>query len=530
VPGANSASGTDLQLSTCDTNGTAQSWVPANETTYIYDATGRRLMAVNASERTLYLGDTTVSMAANGAPAYTERYYAQPGAPTVMRSAYGTGSSTLTMQATDQNGTSYAEVTLAAGNAVKFNKLDPFGVKRNEHNTWRSHKGYIGGDDDRSTGLVHLGAREYDPHTGRFISPDPLVDLNDPVQMNGYVYCENNPITFADPTGLASESSGSDFGGPSNSEVAWANKQLNTSIADIILSVGWAALKEFVGWNSVVNCFSRGDLWACGGLFLEAVPWYKVSKIPKILSAVKRIAGAISALMKAKEKARKILEMARKAKEAARKAAEAKKKAAAKAAQLKKKAQQAATRAAKKAAQKTGNAVQKAKKAVAKSADRGSGASSKRVGRKDANNQPLVVKGRDQKNVGVENKGPESVTQGRRADGETVFSGHGTFGSNTGQFMVPQGTTLHFYVPHRKTLDDSVGLAVERGGPDAPGAVESFGPGSILPDYILGPPTNLNIMSGSLTVTQKTGISAVIKQGMGNVHMAMCREFDALHF
>ncbi|MFG3606387.1 ricin-type beta-trefoil lectin domain protein, partial [Streptomyces sp. NPDC047928] len=375
VPGANSASGTDLQLSTCDTNGTAQSWVPANETTYVYGPGGERLMAVSAGERTLYLGDTTVSMTSTGAHSHTERYYSQPGAPTVMRSVYGTGTSTLSMQEADQTGTVFIDVTLAPGNAVKFNKLDAFGVERNEHNNWRSHRGYVGGDDDRATGLVHLGAREYDPVTGRFISADMVLDLADPVQMNGYVYCENNPVTFADPSGEASESSGGgDYGGPSNSEVAWANAQLNKSVGDIILSVGWAALKQFIGWDDVVGCFSRGDLWACGKLFISAIPWTKVTKIPGVLSAAKRIAGAISAWMKAKEKARKILEMARKAKEAARKAAAAKKAAAKKAAQLaKKKAQEAATRAAKKAAQKTGNKVQKAKKAQAKNSEKPSG-------------------------------------------------------------------------------------------------------------------------------------------------------------
>ncbi|WP_030935363.1 putative adhesin [Streptomyces sp. NRRL S-646] len=144
---------------------------------------------------------------------------------------------------------------------------------------------------------------------------------------------------------------------------------------------------------------------------------------------------------------------------------------------------------------------------------------------KEANDQPLEVKGRDQKNVGVEKKGPESVTTGRRADGAKVYSGHGTYGRNTGNFTVPQGTRLHFYVPHGRKLGDSAGLAVER-GVDAPGAVESFGPGDILPDYVIGPPTDLNIMSGSRTVTRPTGISALITQGMGEVHMAMCREFD----
>ncbi|WP_066945774.1 ricin-type beta-trefoil lectin domain protein [Streptomyces lushanensis] len=365
VPGSNSANGTDLQLYTCNSAG-SQTWNPDERTKYVYDASGQRLMAIGANERTLYLGDATLTMNADKSQASVERYYAQPGAPTVMRHATGNGAAAQSVQIADQNGTAYINVALAEGNRVQFSKTDPFGNERAESGGWRSDRSYVGGDDDSGGGLVHLGAREYDPVTGRFLSVDPVLDLADPVQMNGYVYCENNPVTFADPSGLASESAGGGGGGgPSAGDEAWAKRQLNTSLSDIILSVGWAALKEFVGWNDVVGCFSRGDLWACGSLFVQAIPWTKVFKIPSILKAAARIAGAVNAWMKAKEKARKIIELARKARELAQKAKEAKKRAAALAAQIKKKAQQAATRQAKKAAQKTGNAVQKTKKAAA---------------------------------------------------------------------------------------------------------------------------------------------------------------------
>ncbi|MFK0116159.1 polymorphic toxin-type HINT domain-containing protein [Streptomyces sp. NPDC090994] len=115
--------------------------------------------------------------------------------------------------------------------------------------------------------------------------------------------------------------------------------------------------------------WSRGDLWACGSLFIQAIPWTKLTKIPSVIKAASRIASAVNAWMKAKEKARKIIEMAKKARELARKAKEAKRKAAERAAQLRKKAKEAATRKAKAAARKTGNAVQKTQKAAAKKAE-----------------------------------------------------------------------------------------------------------------------------------------------------------------
>ncbi len=51
------------------------------------------------------------------------------------------------------------------------------------------------------TGLTHLGARQYDPATGRFISVDPILDLAGPQQTHGYSYANNAPVAFSDPTG-----------------------------------------------------------------------------------------------------------------------------------------------------------------------------------------------------------------------------------------------------------------------------------------------------------------------------------------
>jgi RHS repeat-associated protein len=39
---------------------------------------------------------------------------------------------------------------------------------------WQGTKGFVGGTTDATTGLTHLGARDYDPTTVRFISVDPV--------------------------------------------------------------------------------------------------------------------------------------------------------------------------------------------------------------------------------------------------------------------------------------------------------------------------------------------------------------------
>ncbi|WP_344808533.1 RHS repeat-associated core domain-containing protein, partial [Allohahella marinimesophila] len=51
-------------------------------------------------------------------------------------------------------------------------------------------------------GLVHMGARFYDPTSGRFISPDPAgINPTDPRTVNRYVYANNNPYAYVDPDG-----------------------------------------------------------------------------------------------------------------------------------------------------------------------------------------------------------------------------------------------------------------------------------------------------------------------------------------
>ena len=52
---------------------------------------------------------------------------------------------------------------------------------------------------DNETALYYYRARYYDYYLGRFIQADPI-GYDD--GLNLYTYCENNPLTFADPSGL----------------------------------------------------------------------------------------------------------------------------------------------------------------------------------------------------------------------------------------------------------------------------------------------------------------------------------------
>lgn len=60
-------------------------------------------------------------------------------------------------------------------------------------------RGYCGHEHLFDFGLINMNARLYDPAVGRFISPDPQVQLPDNVQnYNRYSYCLNNPLRYRD--------------------------------------------------------------------------------------------------------------------------------------------------------------------------------------------------------------------------------------------------------------------------------------------------------------------------------------------
>ncbi|MEU9488033.1 RHS repeat-associated core domain-containing protein [Streptomyces decoyicus] len=168
-------------------------------TSYVYDADGNRLITRTGDRTTLTLGDHTELTLDKGAdkPKAT-RYIPLGGGNQAVLADDGTYTLTLA----DHHGTGQLAIKTADQSLTQRRSL-PFGGSRGTKPTnWPGTKGYVGGTDDTAdTGLTHLGAREFDPDTGRFLSVDPVMDPADPQQINGYTYSNNNPLTFSDPTG-----------------------------------------------------------------------------------------------------------------------------------------------------------------------------------------------------------------------------------------------------------------------------------------------------------------------------------------
>ncbi len=50
--------------------------------------------------------------------------------------------------------------------------------------------------------MYYLNSRYYDPAIARFLSEDTVTgDRNDPLSLNLYTYCHNEPLMYSNPTG-----------------------------------------------------------------------------------------------------------------------------------------------------------------------------------------------------------------------------------------------------------------------------------------------------------------------------------------
>ncbi|MGX7824618.1 RHS repeat-associated core domain-containing protein [Actinokineospora sp. 24-640] len=189
------------QTLTWNAEGRLGSVARAGETTsFIYDANGNRLLRKDPTGTTLYLAGQEVRVGTTGGPTVT-RYYSHGGRVIAMRQGRGA----LTWLGNDRQGTARVAVDADTREVTRRRQL-PFGGPRGAAPAWPGDRGFLGATADASTGLTHLGAREYDPDLGRFISVDPILDLSTPQQLNGYAYSDNNPATFSDPSGLIKDS------------------------------------------------------------------------------------------------------------------------------------------------------------------------------------------------------------------------------------------------------------------------------------------------------------------------------------
>ena len=100
----------------------------------------------------------------------------------------------------DQVGSPVLIVDASTGAIAEQIRYDAWGNVTSDSNPGFQPFGFAGGLYDTDTGLVHFGARDYDPETGRWISKDPILFAGGETSLYGYT--GNDPINFLDPVGL----------------------------------------------------------------------------------------------------------------------------------------------------------------------------------------------------------------------------------------------------------------------------------------------------------------------------------------
>ena len=123
------------------------------------------------------------------------------------RNIYGTNLLTRTAQNDTMNYmyNGHGDVTALIGEngAIQATYYyDAFGNITEQTGDVNNNITYAGYQYDKETDLYYLNARYYDSKTARFLSEDTYTgNPNDPLSLNLYTYCHNEPVMYDDPTG-----------------------------------------------------------------------------------------------------------------------------------------------------------------------------------------------------------------------------------------------------------------------------------------------------------------------------------------
>ncbi len=139
---------------------------------------------------------------------------------------------------TDNNGASVFNAT-----------YDAWGRQTVSQNTIGFARGYTGHEHLPEFGVIDMNGRMYDALLGRFLSPDPCVQMPDFSQnFNRYSYCLNNPLIYTDPSGeFLIEAI--IFGAMMNTFMQGASGNINSS-GDFFKAMGIGALTGAAGYGA----------------------------------------------------------------------------------------------------------------------------------------------------------------------------------------------------------------------------------------------------------------------------------------
>jgi len=146
-----------------------------------------------------------------------------------------------------------------------------------------SYKAYkFLGKELQETGVYDLGARFYMADLGRFGTIDP----KSPYTHETYSYAWNNPIRFADPTGLEGEPTNGDPGGPGS--IGDAKNPIN--IQGVTITVYRPVALQPRGLDMSASTFASGAMmlgrFNLAGLAIAGIAAIILPKSPEIYHAI----------------------------------------------------------------------------------------------------------------------------------------------------------------------------------------------------------------------------------------------------
>ena len=186
-----------------------------------------------------------------------------------------------------------AQLTDATGNVVKSYEYDAFGNEKNIDNIDTNPFRYSGEYFDRETSTYYLRARYYDPTIGRFISEDSNWGKDqDPLSLNLYTYCQNNPILYVDPSGnVIRFSDGIDIWG--------GIKKVYTDISDFLYKLQAHAFGHYGADGVVYITEDQSEIYRAGAdIMAGEVVGGAAGAAGKVISGTAKTAGSIKGTVK----------------------------------------------------------------------------------------------------------------------------------------------------------------------------------------------------------------------------------------
>jgi RHS repeat-associated protein len=158
-------------------------------------------------------------------------------------------------------------LTDASGAVTDTYDYDAYGNLINSTGSTTNNYLYRGEQFDSDLGLYYLRARYYNPATARFLGRDPAPgDLTAPETFHKYNYAGNNPVNFADPTGLEEEEEAGLLAGIT-ARIIVPVTNIGLRVACILSGIGDVF--------QVINLFQSGDYLQSGlGLIYLGVNLY----------------------------------------------------------------------------------------------------------------------------------------------------------------------------------------------------------------------------------------------------------------